>query len=84
MLAASAGALYAASFGGWRFAYGLMAALMLVGMATVWFTPEPAARPAREAARPDSGGAESSAWLQRAVLAPFSDMLKRRGCAARS
>ena len=33
MLVASAGALYAASFGGWGFAYGLMAALMLVGMA---------------------------------------------------
>src|SRR5207237_7806354 len=41
MLAAGAGALYAASFGGWTFAYGLMAALMLVGMATVWLTPEP-------------------------------------------
>src|SRR6516225_8287391 len=41
MLIASAGALYAASFGGWAFAYGLMAALMFVGMAAVWFTPEP-------------------------------------------
>src|SRR5215472_12131260 len=42
MLASSAGALYAASFGGWTFAYMLMAALMLVGIATVWLTPEPA------------------------------------------
>ena len=41
MLAASAGALYAASAGGWGFAYGLMAALMAVGMVTVWLTPEP-------------------------------------------
>src|SRR5438477_1091907 len=41
MLAASAGALYAASFGGWSFAYALMAGLMFVGMAAVWFTPEP-------------------------------------------
>ncbi len=41
MLAASAGALYLASFGGWGFAYASMAALMLVGMITVWFTPEP-------------------------------------------
>src|SRR6266699_3784843 len=41
MLASGAGALYAASFGGWSFAYGLMAALMFVGMAAVWFTPEP-------------------------------------------
>src|ERR1700726_3293783 len=41
LLAASAGALYAAAFASWSFAYSLMAALMLVGMATVWFTPEP-------------------------------------------
>src|SRR6185312_15336565 len=41
MIASGAGALYAASYGGWRFAYAVMAALMLVGMATVWFTPEP-------------------------------------------
>src|SRR6202045_1133398 len=38
LLAASAGALYAAAFATWSFAYSLMAALMLVGMATVWFT----------------------------------------------
>src|SRR4030088_339190 len=43
LLAASAGALYAAAFATWSFAYTLMAALMLVGMATVWFTPEPGA-----------------------------------------
>src|SRR5712691_2506108 len=42
MLASGAGALYAASFGGWTFAYALMAALMLAGIATVWLTPEPA------------------------------------------
>src|SRR6267378_4816775 len=41
LLAASAGALYAAAFGTWSFAYALMAGLMFVGMATVWFTPEP-------------------------------------------
>src|SRR6266581_2637736 len=41
LLAASAGALYTAAYGTWGFAYSLMAALMLVGIATVWFTPEP-------------------------------------------
>src|SRR6202158_3544413 len=41
MLASGAGALYAASFGGWSFAYALMAALMAVGMITVLLTPEP-------------------------------------------
>ena len=40
LLAASAGALYAAAFASWSFAYSLMAALMLVGMATV-VHPEP-------------------------------------------
>src|SRR5258707_14576308 len=41
LLASGAGALYAASYGGWTFAYALMAALMLVGMVTVCLTPEP-------------------------------------------
>src|SRR6266700_2723292 len=49
MLAASAGALYAASFGGWTFAYAVMATLMGVGMVTVWLTPEPGGAPALEA-----------------------------------
>src|SRR5258705_9079896 len=41
LLAASPGALFAAAYGTRNFAYSLMAALMLVGMATVCFTPEP-------------------------------------------
>src|SRR5215469_10669165 len=41
MIAASAGALYASAFGGWHFAYGLMAALIGVGIITVLMTPEP-------------------------------------------
>src|SRR5207244_2382147 len=55
MLAAGAGVLYAASFGGWSFAYGLMAALMLVGMATVWLTPEPQEPGAARALEPIPG-----------------------------
>src|SRR6202000_1655341 len=35
MLASGAGALYAASYGGWHFAYTAMAGLMAVGMLTV-------------------------------------------------
>ncbi len=81
MLAASAGALYAASFGGWRFSYGLMAALMLVGMVTVWFTPEPAGAPS-EPLPGASAVARAAAWLRRAVLAPFADLLTRRGTLA--
>jgi MFS transporter, PAT family, beta-lactamase induction signal transducer AmpG len=79
MLASSAGALYAASFGGWHFAYGLMAALMLVGMGTVWLTPEPDgcgwAPPL-----PGAGAAgRVKTWLVGAVVAPFRDMVERNG-----
>src|ERR1051326_2961152 len=41
LLASGAGALYAASFGGWSFGYALMGGLMLVGMVAVSLTPEP-------------------------------------------
>jgi len=81
MLVASAGALYAASFGGWSFAYGLMAALMAVGMATVWLTPEPGIGPLETLAG-DSALSRIVAWLERAVLAPFADMFSRRGAVA--
>jgi MFS transporter, PAT family, beta-lactamase induction signal transducer AmpG len=79
MLAASAGALYAASFGGWRFSYGLMAALMLVGMITVWCTPEPSGVSLAERLPGATAVARAAVWLQRAVAAPFSDMLTRDG-----
>jgi PAT family beta-lactamase induction signal transducer AmpG len=81
MIASGAGALYAASFGGWAVAYALMAALMLVGMATVWLTPEP--RGAAPLA-PLSGGtvvARISDWLKTAVAAPFVEMFARSGAA---
>jgi PAT family beta-lactamase induction signal transducer AmpG len=80
MLASGAGALYAASFGGWRFAYLLMAALMVVGMVTVWLTPEPDG--AADAPPPMAGataGARIRAWLDRAVAAPFADLAARLG-----
>src|SRR5579863_63739 len=79
MLASGAGALYAAAFGGWHFAYAVMAALMAVGMVTVWLTPEPegAAAPQR---LPGAGAAERvRAWLGRAVVAPFLDLFARNG-----
>src|SRR5208283_3169456 len=74
MLVASAGALYAASFGGWSFAYGLMAGLMMVGMAAVWFTPEPGGIGPLEPLPGASALARVAAWLERAVFAPFADM----------
>jgi PAT family beta-lactamase induction signal transducer AmpG len=79
MLASGAGALYAASYGGWHFAYAVMAALMLVGMVTVWFTPEPGGAEAPEALPGDSVIAQAAAWLTRAVVAPFLDLFARNG-----
>jgi PAT family beta-lactamase induction signal transducer AmpG len=79
MLAASAGALYAASFGGWGFSYGLMAALMLVGIVTVWLTPEPGGVSPPERLPGVTVAARLAAWLRRAVLDPFGDMLTREG-----
>jgi MFS transporter, PAT family, beta-lactamase induction signal transducer AmpG len=79
MLASSAGALYAASFGGWRFAYALMAALMLVGMATVWLTPEPDGLPPATPLAGTGAAGRIRTWLVSAVVAPFRDMLERNG-----
>jgi PAT family beta-lactamase induction signal transducer AmpG len=79
MLAASAGALYAASFHGWHFSYGLMAALMLVGIVTVWLTPEPGGVRRPERLPGITTAARVAAWLRRAVLDPFGDMLSREG-----
>jgi PAT family beta-lactamase induction signal transducer AmpG len=81
MLASGAGALYAASFGGWRFAYAVMAGLMLVGMATVWFTPEPGSSAPPETLLGAGAATRARAWLQRAVVAPFADMVARLGAA---
>lgn len=82
MLAASAGALYAASFGGWRFSYGLMASLMLVGMAAVWLTLEPEGCPPPERLPGAGAAARVAAWLREAVLGPFGDLLRRQGVLA--
>src|SRR5205823_906222 len=79
MVASGAGALYAASFGGWTFAYMLMAALMLVGIATVWLTPEPAGMDAEPPIEGESAAERLRAWLGRAVLAPFADLVGRNG-----
>jgi PAT family beta-lactamase induction signal transducer AmpG len=79
MLASSAGALYAASFGGWHFAYAAMAGLMFVGMATVWLTPEPGGIRQLEPLAGDSAVRRAANWFERAVAAPFADMLERPG-----
>jgi len=79
LLASGAGALYAAYWGGWHAAYAIMAALMLVGMITVWLTPEPGGIAPPEKLPGASAGERVAAWLRGAVIAPFADMLRRNG-----
>jgi MFS transporter, PAT family, beta-lactamase induction signal transducer AmpG len=79
MIASGAGALYAASFGGWEFAYALMAVLMLVGMMTVYMTAEPAGTV--EPIPGERPAERLKAWLGRAILAPFADLVQRNGAA---
>ena len=58
--------------GAWQTAYWVMAASMLLGVATVLLSPEPAAR----ALKPARNAAE---WLQGALIEPFADFLRRYG-----
>ncbi len=73
LIAAGAGALYAASFGGWAFSYAVMAALMSVGMITVWLTPEPDI----PTAPPEAGNRGIMSWLREAVVDPLADFVTR-------
>lgn len=80
LLAASAGALYAAEFGGWSFAYAVMALLMAVGIAAVLLTPEPPVE--TNVPRPDraaSAGERLAGWVRNAVVLPFADLVRRPG-----
>lgn len=69
-----AGALYIAEFGSWALAYQSMAVLMLVGVMTVMFSPEPVAS---GNIKPRAGG--FLAWVTSAVVGPFMDFFKRAG-----
>jgi PAT family beta-lactamase induction signal transducer AmpG len=80
LLAASTGAFDAAAFGGWSFAYSIMAGLMLVGLVTVLMTREPVVEAAAGgAARSDDRAERIAAWLRQAVVMPFADFMRRRG-----
>ncbi len=58
--------------GAWQTAYLVMAVSMLLGVATVLLSPEPAARPLT----PSRNAAE---WLKSALIDPFADFLRRYG-----
>jgi MFS transporter, PAT family, beta-lactamase induction signal transducer AmpG len=83
LLAAGAGALYAAEFGGWSFAYAVMAALMLVGLATVLVTPEPAlSTSVAHAPMVAPLLKRLAAWAREAIVLPFADLVRRQGWVA--
>jgi MFS transporter, PAT family, beta-lactamase induction signal transducer AmpG len=67
MIASGAGALYVAAFLDWFWAYAAMAALVLVGAATVLMTREP-----KVTARAPGGA------FRAAILEPFLDFARRR------
>ena len=93
MLVSGAGALYLATYVGWFTAYGLMTALMTVGIATILLNPEPKIRKSRDSieqerriaayleTRPDLQGkkAKALAWIYGAVISPFAEFMSRRG-----
>jgi len=75
LLAAGWGAFHAAAIGGWSFAYAVMAALIGVGMLTVWLTREPVA--IMPPVMTERGLTRFSRWFRQAVVAPLADFLKR-------
>src|SRR5918995_1583726 len=77
MLVSGAGALFVADYAGWTAAYAAMAALMLVGVATVLLSPEPqsSVRPQPEPRRAPGD------WVRAAVIEPFAEFLRRNGLA---
>ncbi len=62
--------------GAWQIAYWVMAASMLLGVATVLLSPEPIIRHSSRAFAPARNAAE---WLQGALIEPFADFLRRYG-----
>ncbi|HAA92848.1 MAG TPA: AmpG family muropeptide MFS transporter [Rhodospirillaceae bacterium] len=73
LLVAGAGALYVAEFAGWTVSYGIMAALMGIGIVTVWVIPEPQDTKLPTRAR------NFAEWLDEAVIRPFSEFFRRVG-----
>ncbi len=73
MYMAGAGALFIAEQSNWHLVYTIMAALMAVGMLTVFFVSEP---PQPENAEKPAGDG-IKAWLVMAMVMPFKDFMAR-------
>ena len=76
LIAAGAGALFAAEYGGWNFAFMVMAACVLVGVATVLLTREPR-RKAAAGTTPRPGSTPFRLELKQAVIDPFASFMER-------
>lgn len=76
MLASGAGALLLADRFGWPVAFISVAALIGVGIAAMLTSPEPAARP-REAVLSGTRSERLRAWLERFIIGPFADFMRR-------
>lgn len=72
LITAGAGALFVASADGWRVAYGLMATLVGIGVATALLIAEPVQKP-QAAAR------SMAEWLEQSLVGPFRDYFTRNG-----
>ncbi|WP_300296983.1 AmpG family muropeptide MFS transporter [Ferrovibrio sp.] len=93
MLVSSAGALYLATVFAWPLVYLAMAAILVIGVVTVFLVGEPMARPRGDAerrfaeaqawlaARPHLSGATAAvmAWLYASVAGPFLQFMSRKG-----
>jgi MFS transporter, PAT family, beta-lactamase induction signal transducer AmpG len=92
MLIAGAGALHIANLGSWDLAYSVMAALMIVGVATTLIVREPDVQLERMTLQMEQRvidylsrtthlglRREFTAWFIGAVICPFADFLKRFG-----
>ncbi len=82
MLAAGAGSLFIADLVSWPAAYQTMAALMTVGVITVFLIDEPELQ--RRADAPAATGAAPwvsrfAQWFVAAVIGPFADFFRRNG-----
>jgi PAT family beta-lactamase induction signal transducer AmpG len=96
MLVSGAGALYLTSVVAWPVVYAVMAALILVGVATALLNPEPSVMDTSEtgsrereieawlAVRPYLSGSlgVALAWLYIAVVCPFAEFMSRPAWAA--
>lgn len=90
-LIGGAGGLYLADYGGWNFAYQILALSLLVTIAATLLAPEPKAGPSGEAmareARADAAlrrrlrgsFGDVAVFLHGAIVAPFLDFMTRRG-----